>query len=167
MIQSNNKVKMPLVFKVGALLLLAMIFSLHLLGGVYARYTVTASGSDSARVAKFSFNADLSPQSLILPITLSPGESLDQLIEIENSGEASLIYVVTITKLTDNLPILRPEGEYDKNAPITTVIKSAVIAPSESYSVPFSIVWDKNDNSTEFMGKMDAVKITVSVEQAN
>ena len=167
MIQSNNKVKMPLVFKVGALLLLAMIFSLHLLGGVYARYTVTASGSDSARVAKYSFDADLSPQSLILPITLSPGDSLIDTIQIENKGEASLNYVITITKLTDNLPILRPEGEYDKNAPITEVIKSDVIAPGKSASVSFSIEWDKNDNSTEYMGKMDAVKITVSVEQAN
>lgn len=52
--KKSNKVKTPLVFRLSLVLLCAMFFTSHMMGGLYARYTTTATGSDSARVAKFN-----------------------------------------------------------------------------------------------------------------
>lgn len=49
--QSNTRT--PAVFHVGLVLLCLVLFSTYLTGGLYARYTTSASGSDSARVARF------------------------------------------------------------------------------------------------------------------
>ena len=45
--------KTPFVFYAGMVLLCLVLFSAHLTSGLYARYTSTATSSDSARVAKF------------------------------------------------------------------------------------------------------------------
>ena len=54
--KQNTKVNIPMCAAL-VLLLLTMI-SVHLTSGLYARYTSTASGSDSARVAKFHVVSD-------------------------------------------------------------------------------------------------------------
>lgn len=53
--QSNRRT--PVVFHVGLVLFCLVLFSTYLTGGLYARYTTTASGSDSARVAKFQITS--------------------------------------------------------------------------------------------------------------
>ena len=45
--------KTPFVFYAGMVLLCLVLFSAHLTSGLYARYTSTATSSDSARVARF------------------------------------------------------------------------------------------------------------------
>ena len=61
--------KTPWVFRLGVALLCVMLMTTHFTGNLYARYSTTATGSDSARVAKFaggtvtcdsSFDIDLS-----------------------------------------------------------------------------------------------------------
>lgn len=46
-----GKVNIPMIL--AAILLFLTLLSIHLTSGLYARYVTTASGSDSARVAKF------------------------------------------------------------------------------------------------------------------
>lgn len=64
--QPNRKA--PLIFRVGLVLLCAMLITTNMMGGLYARYSTTVIGSATARVAKFSggtvtcdrsFNIDL------------------------------------------------------------------------------------------------------------
>ena len=45
--------KTPWVFRLGVALLCVMLMTTHFTGNLYARYSTTATGSDSARVAKF------------------------------------------------------------------------------------------------------------------
>ena len=47
-----NKVKTPIVFRVGVILLCAMLFSSYLMGGLYARYSTAVTGSTAVQVAK-------------------------------------------------------------------------------------------------------------------
>ena len=52
MTKSNRKT--PLVFRIGLALVCALLVSTYMMSGMYARYCTTASGDDSARIAKFS-----------------------------------------------------------------------------------------------------------------
>ena len=48
----QKNIKTPNVFKISLVLLIAVMLSFHLISGLYARYSSTATGSVSARVAK-------------------------------------------------------------------------------------------------------------------
>lgn len=152
--KQQNK-KTPLVFRVGLALLCAIILSIHLMGGIYARYSTSDSASDRARVAIFSFEDDLSEQSQIVSLSLIPGESIPTMITIKNDGEVTLRYVVTIENLTHNLPI---EDQ---------IVTSGEIVSGGTSSLDWKIEWSESDNSVEYMGKMDVLRIVVIVEQVD
>ena len=48
----------PIAFHIGLVLFCLVLFSTYLTGGLYARYTTSASGSDSARVASFQIQGE-------------------------------------------------------------------------------------------------------------
>ena len=145
--------KTPLVFRIGLFLAFALILSFHLTGGLYARYTTSASGEDGARVAIFRFGDNLSEQSQLLPSSFAPGESLDTQISIRNDGEVTIRYVVKIQNLTKNLPI------EDR------IIQSSVVACNTESTFSWKIEWPETANSVEYMGKVDVLRLVVTVEQ--
>lgn len=151
--QSNKKT--PLVFRVGIVLLCMILFSFHMMGGLYARYSTLDQDSDGARVAAFAFTEDLSPQTQDLSISLSPGELVDQAITVKNEGEVTLRCVVSVKNLTGNLPI--------SNQTLT----SATIARGDTLTFDWDIEWPGDDNSVEYMGKTDVLRIVVTVEQVD
>ena len=68
------------------LLLLTMI-SIHLTSGLYARYTVTATASDSARVARFDVRSEVQPVA---------GEEGKFSIKVTNASEVAVSYRVDV-----------------------------------------------------------------------
>lgn len=152
--QQYNR-KTPLIFKLGVGVFFALLLTVYFSNGLYARYSTTATSSDSARVARFSFVDNFDEQSQVLPSVLSPGESTSTSISIKNDGEVALVYVVKINNLTNNLPI------------DDQTITSDTIYPGEETTFVWSLDWPKEDNSISYMGKMDLIKITVTVEQAD
>lgn len=150
----------PLVFKIGVLLLCAMLITSYMMSDLYARYTVTAFAGDSARVAKFTFtDADMQAQFQYITIESSvyPGQTVCNInASIENKSEVAIRYVVNFENLTGNLPI---------NYPLP--ISFDVIAPGGEVTVNYPITWSSTDNSPDYAGKMDIIRITVSVEQVD
>lgn len=153
--QQQNK-KTPLIFRVSLVLLCALVISTRLMGGLYARYSTTATGSDSARVAKFSFSDNYETQMQTVSLSISPGEDAALPIKITNTGEVALRYTVTVKNLTKNLPIA------DQTSDSGTLASGA---STDTFNI--IIKWDKNEKSPEYIGKMDLLQITVSVEQVN
>lgn len=91
--------KTPIVFRLGVILLCLFMMSFHLMGGLYARYSTSASMSASARVAKFDCEVNY----------LSTGYGGDNMViddktdwkqvyavidefEVHNSGEVAFSY---------------------------------------------------------------------------
>ena len=136
-------------------LLCAVLVTARSTGGLFASYKTADSDSDSARVAIFSFEDNLEAQSRILPATLSPGESVSSSITIKNEGEVALMYSIKIENLTNNLPIA------------DQTIKSEVVAPGSENTFDWTLEWPKEDNSIDYVGKMDVFKVTVTVEQVD
>lgn len=145
---------MPFVFHVSMVLLLLLLLSVHMTGGLLARFTSSYEGSGSARVARFSFTDHMTAQAQIVPASLAPGESKTTRIEIQNDGEVTLQCTVKIDNLTGNLPIA------------DQLLPPIVLASGESGALDVTIDWPSEENSAEkYMGKMDAIRITVTVEQ--
>ncbi len=147
--------KTPLVFKIGVGILFALLLTVYCSNGLYARYSTTLVNSNSARVAVFSFDDNLDAQSKILPAALSPGESESASITIKNNGEVALAYSIKIENLTNNLPIA------------DQIITSDAIAPGTETTFNWALEWPEEENSIDYMGKMDVFKVTVIVEQVD
>ena len=91
-----NKEKTPIVFRVGVVLLCAMLITTSMMGGLYARYTTTVTGSATARVAKIdcAVNYEFSGYGDLGEID-GDGNLVYAVIEefsVENTGEVTYTY---------------------------------------------------------------------------
>ena len=154
--QLNQKV--PAVFCAGLVLLCAVLISSHLTSGLYARYTTSASAGDSAVVAAFEIGEDMASSSAMIEVTAKPpateGETQTvQRVQISNSSDTTVKYTITATNLTGNLPIQIDalEGSLDPNEEIISDI---------------AIQWTDALKDPKNAGRVDLVRLTISVEQS-
>lgn len=154
----QQNIKAPIAFRLGLILLCLLLVTVYMMSGIYARYSSTATASSSARVAKFEFGDNLSDQVTTLQTNaaeLHPGWTQKVSIQITNTGEVTLTCTVKIENLTNNLPIGAPSPQ-----PVT-------VAAGNTETVTVNLGWSANDNSVEYVGKTDVLRISVSVEQAD
>lgn len=147
----------PLVFRIALVLLCVIMASFHFTGGLYARYTAIATAEDSARVAVFEyeFTENFTPDTFTVSASLCPGEAINNRIEFTNKSEVSLRCVVTVDNLTHNLPIE------------DCIFTSEVVSVNGGGAVDVEIQWPADINSIDYMGKVDVLKLTVTVEQVD
>ena len=160
------------VLHIALLLICAVWITAHMTSELYARYTSSFSGDDGARVACFKFTDNLASQAQLFPAELYPGASEDRTLTIENQGEVAIRYVVTIVNTTNNLPlavVATVDGVEQtislEDGPVE--IFSSSIAPDSSGSLTWTLLWPADRNSSDLMGKMDVLKIVVTVEQVD
>ena len=121
--KSNRKA--PLIFRVGLMLLCAMLVTTNMMGGLYARYSATATGSASARVAKFEMEVNYRSNGYG-GSDMSLNKDIYAVIEefqVLNSGEVSLKYDMEI-KLS----------LYDANATFSAPPQYCTIAVPKNYN---------------------------------
>ena len=104
MTKSNRKT--PLVFRIGLALVCALLVSTYMMSGMYARYCTTASGDDSARIAKFSVDENDQWDSVDVNVKLNfynPAQ-LESTLEfsVTSDSEVAVQYDVIVT-LPDGL----------------------------------------------------------------
>ena len=150
---------------VALLLLCAVLLSTYAIGGLYARYTSEQGNGDDARVAKFAFDDNLEDQSItLIPDNLAPGEEEKTAVQITNNGEVAIKCVIEFENLTNNLPLeceIEDKTEMYVNVPV-----------GKSADLNLIISWPqakdgKSYTSPDYAGKMDLVRITVTVEQVD
>lgn len=91
--KNPSRVNIPMC--AAGVLLCLTLFSVHLTSGLYAKYTATATGSDSARVAKFE--VDVSGQNLAdITCTQSDTDSSTYTITINNKSEVAVEYTLSV-----------------------------------------------------------------------
>lgn len=156
--QSNKQT--PFVFRLALGLFCAVLLSISLMGGLYARYVTTASGSDSARVAKFNVTEELTVTrsdgtkvtDFVVDDVLKPGESVSYRFTVQNDSEVAVKFIVSGERLFNELPLTLETAE-------------KVIAPGASDTVTFTVLWDSNENSLSYGGKIDMIQLTARAEQ--
>ena len=95
----QKNMKTPPMFRIGLILVCLTLFSVYVTGGLYARYTTSSTGGDSARVAKFHIDSCL--VSADVPVKLSfydPALLTDEIeLVITSASEVVTTYDVVVT----------------------------------------------------------------------
>ncbi len=97
MAKSNKRT--PPIFYVGLVMLVLVLFSTHMTGGLYARFISRAEGSDDARVAKFDVayqQVDAVPMKIELDF-FDPGKRQDSIqFVVVSTSEVAVKYDVIL-----------------------------------------------------------------------
>ena len=144
----------PIIFCIGIILACLTLVSVHMTSGLYAKYTLTVSESDSARVAKFDLSAE-DDFIVDMPISMKPGDSVEYSFDFANNGETTLKYTVKMTNVTGNLPLSFTGAE------------GTLLCGESMSDVTCTIAWDSQKSSVANMGKVDIVLLYVEVSQVD
>lgn len=162
------------VLRATGILLGMVLVSTYLVCGLFARYTTSASGSDSARVAKFEISeqqfGSLPNFSQVISAAVTPGIPYVTAAQVVNSSEVAVEYEITVSNLTGNLPLEFIVFE-DPAAPVVSVDGSCVfsddMAPGtdKTYTLQILCAPSTNQQALEDMGKVDQIVINLSATQ--
>lgn len=149
-----GKAKLNIPMCAALVLMILTMISIHLTSGLYARYTTTATASDSARVAKFDVYVSATYDQLV-SILIQPGEDVEKYFAVENKSEVAVVVKFDVASKYSNLPL-----EFQH-------LVSGVIAPGETKNVPILITWPADENDDKYIGMVDLLEISVRVEQVD
>ena len=138
----HKNTRTPAVFTVGCALLCLTLFSANLTSGLYARYTTTATGSDSARVARFDVSNTVQSEDAQINLHFYDASLLTDRVEftVESSSEVAVSYSVTVTMPTG--------GNYDSWLDVKLGDSAPTSSTANSYTFSDVSRFSPNDNST-------------------
>ena len=163
MITRINVILMRLV----AVLLTLVLISTAIVSGRFARYTTTASGEDSARVARFLIrNRDLNDPMFENFSTdgMSPGDSRKIAVLVDVKSEIAFRYTLTVNRPYADLPLvvsLNPDGS-DPATVFTDIVPAGKDAQFSVY-----VVWPQNFDSKKYIGRVDNIEFVLRIEQVD
>ena len=101
---------------------------------------------------------------------MKPGDEHEISVQIVNDSEVAVSCKVIVENLTTNLPLIIASDPTDDEikqlepAPMTEITVVS-ISPGETADANVSLIWKKEYSSETNMGKTDALRITLIVEQ--
>lgn len=161
-----------IVIRAAAVLLMLVLVSTSMVTGRYARYTTSASGEDSARVARFSVtdtvNGFSSQQDVDMLFT--PGYTRAVNITVTNDSEVAIRYSVTPEVPYENpnlgLQFSMSKKQADNSyASLGTGVYGCELAPDEDAEFILYITYPSTGNDQLNMGKVDIVRLTLNATQ--
>jgi len=160
-----------------AVLFCATLFSMHLVSGLYARYTTGTSGSDGARVAAFRITQEGTIFQTI-EANVVPGTTQSAELTITNKSEIAMEYTLKVTNVTGNLTPLKftLEPADENTSPITTERYENGISINSACQIPgehtdkyiLNIVWEPSANEEDDLalsGMVDYITVSVTAAQ--
>lgn len=155
--------------RLAAVLLCMTLISVNLLSGIYASYSVTATASDSARVARFDIQCNVKQGATeitkLLNIDMTPGATKTYTLEVANASEVAVNYTITAQLLTNNIPLTMVLDGATKGAN-GVYANSGTFEPNDaSKTYTLTLNWPGNYSSASLAGEVDAVRVVVRAEQ--
>ncbi len=147
----KNRLNIPMCM--ACLLLVLVVLTTNMSGGLFAKYRTSSSGGDTARVAKFEVDANIQSLTHDLTLDIRPGES-NFMISLENKSEVAIDCLIEVKNITKNIPL------------VFEVINGSNILAGETRDVTFKVKWDEN-GALDYMGMVDLVKIYITVQQVD
>lgn len=164
-------------------LLCMVLASFWLMCNIYARYSTQASGSDSARVAKFDVQETGTLREEIINASVYPGFSETYTVGVTNNSEVTIEYVMNVKNKYNNLPLQfrmldSARNEISTNSSDASaeyaLSKSAEIEAGDSseHTYQLEISWPvgqtnegENLQNPDYAGKVDVIEITLKAVQ--
>ena len=156
--QSNKKA--PLVFYIGACLLVMVLFSVNLTSGLYARYATEATGSAGARVAKFDVASEEKSEFSIDLDFYDPAKQTASIqFEVTSSSEVAVEYDVVLELPEDIISLINSgvliikmgdNAVYVDTANNTVTFEGESFSPSEKVTQQHTITLSINAGTMLF-----------------
>ena len=173
--KKSNK-RAPLIFYLGIFVLCMTLFSSHMTGGLYARYTSNASGSDSARVARFDVSIELpTKEEFDLNCYDAAKQSIDYQISVtptaKNEVAVQYSLVVTFAEAPPSWLVLSIPGESAPSVTdgrtVYTFANIGTFSPMNTTPQTFTltVTVPEGTPSTEVGNYNLAAKVSVEVTQ--
>lgn len=169
----DRKVNIPMAL--ACVLLCLTLISMHLTGGLFARYTAKGDGGDSARVAKFSVLSTLIPQEEKVSFQCSPSETGEFDLTVQNRSEVAVEYTVDVVldqEVDSRLTVSLKKGETetagvlqaDNKTYTFTILEILSPGDSQVYDLSFAVPdWTYLTENATGATAAKALKFTVNV----
>ena len=142
--QSN--IKTPLVFRIGVALLCAILITSHMMGGLYARYHSSGTGSATASVAKFSVSCSSSDDNITKTLEIGSEETVTYSFTVTNTSDVTIQYTIVIENLPQGVNVGGNSGTF-----------TLKYGASQSHTLTFQAT----DAATEVTEQKVSIKIDV------
>lgn len=156
--------KTNIAFSLAMIALVLVMATSYMTSGLYARYVSSASGSDSARVARFDIQetGTLYTETFAVELDPSTGALNPAALEIKNSSEVAVRCVFTY-ETTGNLPL----DIYWKNG--TTKVEEFVFGPNTTTAQRFDLCVEWSDEAMDdtylYHREIDSITVTITCVQ--
>ena len=161
-----------IVLRLAAVLLSLVLITTGMVSGRYARYVTSASGSDSARVAKFTVTqsilqgeTDLA-QTIPMP-EIKPGETVIIDVVVEHDTEVAVRNTVDVQSLYSNLPLTISVQEKETLSSQSSNFSAEYRPGTFTKEYEAAITWVRGSNDVDYIGMVDLITITVTSEQVD
>lgn len=149
-------IRTPLVFRLGVVLLCAMLITFSMMSGLYARYSTTVTGEASAQVAKF--DVQVSGDDSGVSVDVSQATDNVYTITIKNDSEVTVQYGLSVSNI-DGVSVT-----FDSNSDTLGFGQSVVC------NLTFTVTdWDLITKNMDDENKSISIPftITVNIEQVD
>jgi len=160
-----------MVMRLAAVLLSLVMLTTGIVSGRYARYVTGATGSDSARVAKFKVNQSILyqeenlSQSATVPMPdILPGGSRSVFVEVAHDTETAVKNTFKVDS-TGNLPLTFRVSEKNTRAAMGGEEEFTYTPGTFTVQYDVTITWPDTANAQAYIGMVDLLTITVTTEQ--
>jgi hypothetical protein len=171
----KSNTNMPIAFYVGLLVVFLTFFSVHMSSGLYARYTTTATGSATARVAMVDLSNTVITQDASIALNFFDPNKMSDTVEFQvaSGSEVTMKYDVIVTLPEGNyswMSVVLDEGAVGTVAGnVVTFTSVYTFSPNDAtvkeHTLHFSIPQEHQGNLEGFMNASGEVQITVHAEQ--
>ncbi len=161
-----------------ALLLCATLFSMPVVGSIYARYTTSKNSSGNVKVVAFNITQEGTIFNSI-ETKVAPGTTQSATLKITNKSEGAIKYTLTVKNVTGNIPQLKftlkpanvntPSVEaesYENGISINSAVRRTIGDYTDEYYL--NIVWEASSSEEAdlaLMGMVDYITISVTATQ--
>ena len=108
----QQNMKTPLVFRIGVVLLCALLCSVHLMGELYARYSTSVSGGDGARVAVFGIVCSSDDANTTKSLEIGSSETVSYVFTVENTSEVTIQYTILLEGVPSGVTVSGNSGTF-------------------------------------------------------
>lgn len=137
----------PLIFRIGAALLCAMLITSHMMSGLYAKYLSSAVGINSAQVATFNVTCSSDDNNQTKVLEIGSNDTVTYTFKVANNSDVAIEYTIQIDNLPEGVIVTGNSGTF-----------TLQFGASQTHTLSFTA----KDSASEVSAQKVSIKINVT-----